>query len=227
MYKIIDEQAGFVVIDKASGSSFHSENGELGLFEKFKQEQSLNDLYPVHRLDKMTSGVLVFAKNKYTAQSLGELFERQQVEKYYLAVSDKKPKKKQGLIKGDMAAARRGSYKLLPSNNSPAITQFFSYSIGEGRRLFLLKPSTGKTHQLRVAMKSIAVPIMGDSRYYSDCPELERGYLHAYQIAFSLMGIDYNYQILPSCGEVFVSKAVTECLAGKWCQPRELNWPKL
>lgn len=227
MYKIIDDQADFVVIDKQPGTSFHSESGDAGLFEQCKQQQGLKALYPVHRLDKMTSGLLVFAKNKYTAQCLGELFESQQVEKYYLAISDKKPKKKQGLIKGDMAASRRGSYKLMSSNSNPAFTQFFSRSVGNGRRLFLLKPSTGKTHQLRVAMKSIAAPIMGDSRYYPGCPALDRGYLHAYQIGFSLMGEGYCYQIAPSTGEGFLSAAVTECLAGQWYHPDELNWPKI
>lgn len=226
MYNIIDDQPDFVVIDKQPNTSFHSESGEAGLFEQFKQQQGLKELYPVHRLDKMTSGLLVFAKNKYTAQELGELFEHQQVEKYYLAVSDKKPKKKQGLIKGDMAASRRGSYKLLPSNSSPAVTQFFSHSIGGGRRLFLLKPSTGKTHQLRVAMKSIAAPIMGDARYYPDCPDLDRGYLHAYQIGFSLMNKKHRYQIAPSSGEAFLHAAVTECLAEQWRKPDELHWPK-
>ena len=168
----------------------------------------------------------MFAKNKYTAQELGELFETQQVDKYYLAISDKKPKKKQGLIKGDMAAARRGSYKLLPSNTNPAITHFFSHSIGEGKRLYLLKPSTGKTHQLRVAMKSIAAPIMGDTRYYPDCPELERGCLHAYQIGFNLIGKQHCYQVLPE-GVEFKNTAVVECLADMWHEPSELNWPKI
>lgn len=227
MYQLLDENDNFIVIDKAPGAGFHSENGNAGLFEQFKQQRGLQELYPVHRLDKMTSGLLVFAKNKYTAQAMGELFEQQQVEKYYLAVSDKKPKKKQGLIKGDMAAARRGSYKLMPSNNSPASTQFFSHSIGEGRRLYLLKPHTGKTHQLRVAMKSIAAPIMGDQRYYPDCPSLDRGYLHAYQIGFNLMNENYCYQQVPSSGQGFVNTAVAECLSAQWSQPSELNWPKI
>lgn len=227
MYKIIDDQTDFVVVDKTAGTSFHSESGEAGLFESFKQQQALKELYPVHRLDKMTSGLLVFAKNKITAQELGKLFENQQVEKYYLAISDKKPKKKQGLIKGDMTAARRGSYKLLPSTKNPAITQFFSHSIGEGRRLYLLKPSTGKTHQLRVSMKSIAAPILGDVRYYPGCPVLERGYLHAYQIGFSLMGKAYYYQVAPSDGTGFLSEAVKGCLAAQWLTPSELNWPTI
>lgn len=227
MYSLIDDQADFIVVDKAAGASFHSESGDAGLFERVKQDQAVQELYPVHRLDKMTSGVLVFAKNKGTAQALGALFEDRQVEKYYVALADKKPKKKQGLIKGDMASARRGNYKLMTSRDSPATTQFFSHSVGEGKRLYLLKPTTGKTHQLRVAMKSIGAPIMGDSRYYPGCPELDRGYLHAYQMAFSLMGKPYSYQVMPNTGEYFFSAAVVECLSAQWASPEQLPWPKL
>ena len=52
-----------------------------------------------------------------------------------------------------MAKSRRGMFKLMRSMENPAITQFFSYALGDGKRLYLLKPHSGKTHQLRVALK--------------------------------------------------------------------------
>jgi len=61
-----------------------------------------------------------------------------------------------------MLKARRGAWKLARSKESPALTEFVSTSLGQGLRLFLLRPYTGKTHQLRVAMKSLGAPIIGD-----------------------------------------------------------------
>lgn len=200
----------------------------MGVFEAFKQQQNLDELYPVHRLDTVTTGVLIFAKTARAAAQLGALFEQRQIEKYYIAIANQKPKKKQGAVVGDMAAARRGSYKLLRSNQNPAITQFFSHSTQSkqypAQRLFLLKPHTGKTHQLRVMMKSIGAPIVGDERYGGGASE--RTHLHAYQIGFEWNGERLSYQVLPTDGE-FSQVHVQHKLMGDWCVPQHLSWPKI
>ena len=140
MFKTITEHHDFIVVDKEPGVNFHDE-GKIGsgLFSLVKQQiQSHNknaELYPVHRLDKMTSGLVIFAKNLACAQTFGQLFNDHDIEKYYLAIADKKPSKKQGLIKGDMANSRRCMFKLLRTMDNPAITQFFSYSIANKQRL--------------------------------------------------------------------------------------------
>ena len=65
MFSVVDEQADFIVINKSPDCNFHDE-GDLagGLFNQVKTTRNLAELYPVHRLDKMTSGLLIFAKNK-------------------------------------------------------------------------------------------------------------------------------------------------------------------
>ncbi|ALO35690.1 RNA pseudouridine synthase [Colwellia sp. MT41] len=230
MYQTIAEHHDFIVVDKDPGSNFHDE-GELGsgLFSRVKSQlkkQNKNaDLYPVHRLDKMTSGLVIFAKNLACAQTFGRLFNDHDIEKYYLAISDKKPSKKQGLIKGDMAKSRRGMFKLLRTMKNPAITQFFSYSMVNQQRLYLLKPHSGKTHQLRVALASIGAPIVGDPLYYS-ASSADRGYLHAYALKFSYLGEDFEFTSLPTKGEFYLSPAVNEQLAAIK-KPWQLNWPRL
>ena len=83
-----------------------------------------------------------------------------------------------------MGKARNGSYRLLRTLDNPAITRFWSrLDTSFGERLFLLKPHTGKTHQLRVAMKSLGAPIFGDTRYGGD--EADRTYLHAWALEFN------------------------------------------
>ena len=226
-FKIIDEQDDFIVVDKSENINFHDEGliGK-GLYNLVCKAVSVDKLYPVHRLDKMTSGLLIFAKNLPAAQAFQKLFEDHLVEKYYIAISQIKPKKKQGLIKGDMEKSRRGMYKLMRSMNNPAITQFFSYAIGGGNRLYLLKPHSGKTHQLRVALNSIGSPILGDPLYSAKTPDSDRGYLHAYALSFALKDKSYFYRIMPSQGAWFATKVTQKTLLNLG-DPRMLAWPKL
>lgn len=186
-------------------------------------------LYPVHRLDKMTSGLVIFATNLASAQIFSQLFENHQVDKYYLAISEQKPSKKQGLIKGDMLKSRRGMYKLLRTMHNPAITQFFSYPVEQGKRLYLLKPHSGKTHQLRVALASIGAPIFGDPLYSSKIKTTspaDRGYLHAYALRFKFKATHYEFILPADEGEYFSKDKVNKQL-NSLGQPWLLNWPKL
>ncbi|WP_299975982.1 pseudouridine synthase [uncultured Pseudoteredinibacter sp.] len=209
-FQLVDLNAQFVLIDKASGIGFHDEleigNGqELRQYGIFSRVQSAllenklinNKLYPVHRLDKGTSGLLLFARTKEVAQELGAAFEEGRVQKYYLALSKHKPKKKQGAVKGGMEKARRGAWKLGKAKDNYAISQFFSAGLGGGYRLFLWRPKTGKTHQLRVAMKSLGSPILGDKLYGCDEKLGEQGEfcLHAFQIGFELGGRKFLYTL--------------------------------
>ena len=222
-FSLVAENDYFVVINKFAGINFHTEDGEIGVV--VAAEQCLKQkLYSVHRLDKMTSGLLLLAKSSQDANGLSELFKSQQIQKYYLAISDRKPKKTQGLIKGGMEKSRRSMWKLTRSQDNLAITQFFSYSLGEGKRLFVVKPKTGKTHQIRVALKSVGSAIIGDSIYAAEeSYRYDRGYLHAYQIQFTYAEQTFNFMVLPDTGAEFLSEAcqaklstLTDCSLLKW-----------
>lgn len=230
-FDIIENNDDFIVINKYHNVDFHCSDDGLGIVAQVSQALNGLHLFPVHRLDKMTSGLLVMAKSSKVAAAFGELFEQRLMEKYYVAMSDKKPKKKQGLIKGDMKKGRNGNYLLLKTNDNPAVTQFFSYSIAPSLRLFLLKPHTGKTHQLRVAMKSIGSPIIGDGRYYSNNktndnkqdPRLNViGQLHAWQLSFKLNGQQFSFEALPKWGNSDIES---------WMKANNnlnlLQWPKI
>jgi len=233
-FEIIDDQPNFIVVNKPENINFHDE-GELGhgFFNQVKHWLSKNnaasELYPVHRLDKMTSGLLIFAKSNDSAQAFQQLFQQHNVQKYYLALSDKKPNKKQGLIKGDMVKSRRSTWKLLRSQHNPAISQFMSYNVGSGCRLYVVKPHSGKTHQIRVALNSIGAPIMGDVLYTPNALQpalVDRGYLHAYALQFTLNHVLYEYIKVPNSGEYFLSPELNQQLTniGK---PWLLPWPKV
>lgn len=228
VYDVIDEQPDFVVVYKKPSISFHSETGESGLFECVKQHGNYADLFPVHRLDKITSGILVMAKNPNANRILCEQFERRQVEKFYLAISEKKPLKKEGMIKGDMQPARRGAWMLTKHYKNPAVTQFFSKGVGDGRRLFIIRPHTGKTHQIRVALKSIGAPIAGDNLYADSQQQttMDRGYLHAYSLGFSFGDKRFRYTCLPKEGRWFLDELFMEAVKD-YLSPWDLSWPNV
>lgn len=207
-YHIIDTTPHFIVVYKHKDVPFHNENGcHNGLITAIKESENFKELYPLHRLDKVTSGLILIAKSREAASGISKLFSEGKIEKYYLALASGKAKKKQGLIVGDMVKSRRGMWKLTRERSNPAKTRFFSYPLPDRVRLYLLRLYTGKTHQIRVAMKSIGAAIIGDPLYNKEAtvqtPE-ERTYLHAYALKFSFDGRDYLYKEPPCEGKRFL-----------------------
>jgi len=200
-FNVIYENDDFLAIDKPANSSFHNQDETLGVNCLLKKQLEL-DIWPVHRLDKLTSGILLFAKNKSAAKQFGQLFEQKKILKTYIALSDKKPKKKQGTIVGDMQKSRSGSWKLCKTNLNPAKTHFKSHSLVPKIRLFWITPTTGKTHQIRVALKAIGAPILGDKRYSGN--EADRGYLHACRLMFDWNNVQIDIRCQPTFGKYFL-----------------------
>ena len=89
-----------------------------------------------------------------------------------------------------------------------------------------MKPKTGKTHQIRVALKSISSAICGDHLYAEKQNEYDRGYLHAYQINFELQGTSFNFSCLPKVGSLFTSQEFLNQIE-KIGDVSELAWPKI
>ncbi|MDP5144474.1 TIGR01621 family pseudouridine synthase [Rheinheimera baltica] len=220
-FTLIDEQPDFVVLNKAAGVSFHSEDG-AGLVV-LAAKQLGYPLFSVHRLDKVTSGLIILARSSKAAAELTQLFSTHQVQKFYLALSVAKPTKKQGWVKGDMAPARRGAWKLLTSQHNPAVSYFVSQGFADlPFRAFLIKPFSGKTHQVRVALKSIGAAILGDELYQGSTSD--RVYLHAYALHFNLPGKVFHYVLPPDQGQFFQQLCQYNALA-QWTTPWQLNWP--
>ena len=221
--KVLYQEVDFWIVNKPAGMSFHAESQDLGFMQWMHEHHPKQIFYPVHRLDRITSGLIILATNKAAAQVFGTMFEQHLVVKFYLALSAKKPKKKQGSVKGGMQQGRRGSWMLNQTEANLAHTQFFSRLLKPGIRVFLLKPKTGKTHQLRVALRSLGAPILGDERYGGG--EYDRGYLHAFCLRFLWLGESKCFQYLPDSGVEFegIMPALVE---GGFDQPQNLLWPK-
>ncbi len=226
-FTIVAEHADFLVIAKAPGVSFHSEDG-AGVVVQVEQALGMK-LFPVHRLDKVTSGLLILARSSVAAAEFTELFSHHQIQKYYLALSLDKPKQKQGWVKGDMAPARRGAQKLLSSMDNPAVSYFISVGFQDvselpvGCRAFLIKPFTGKTHQIRVALKSMGAAIAGDELYQAKAAD--RVYLHAYALEFMWHGQQHQFVLPPEHGAWFRAAALEALLNSQWATPWQMAQP--
>lgn len=219
-FEIIADCPDFLVINKSVGVAVHKDQEESGLVMQVSNHVGY-PLFLIHRLDKVTSGLLLLAKTSDAAAALGKLFEQRHVQKYYLALSDKKPAKKQGMVKGGMSKARRGAWKLTKSQENLAITRFFSQSIAPGIRAFIIKPLSGKTHQIRVALKSLSAPILGDELYGGS--HSDRVYLHAWQLRFELGGISYQFEAPLTQGDLFRTPELQQQLES-WTDAESLPW---
>lgn len=198
---IVYQTDDFIIIYKPCGLSVHKDQSEIGLTTLVAKQLGVPQVWLVHRLDKVTSGLLILALNAESAAEFFRLFSEHHIQKTYLALSNHKPKKKQGLIVGDMQKARNGAWKLCQSKENPTITRFESVSCEPNLRLFILKPQTGKTHQLRVAMKSLGSPILGDALYGKNTEKIDRTYLHAARLQFEFKGKAFDVFTPPKEGE--------------------------
>jgi len=181
------ESDRILIVNKPPGISHHDdEQGTPGIISVLKSQRPEARLWGVHRLDRVTSGILVLAKDAEMAQLLSESFAKQRVQKVYIGISAKRPtKKKQGWVQGNMVRSRNKSWKLERANQSNfAKTRFFTTPFQWENSKFtgiLFRPYTGKTHQLRVAAKAMGIPLWGDPVYRDGgmAGEPPRTFLHA------------------------------------------------
>jgi len=213
----------FAIFCKPPGVSVHSE-ASAGFVAQLQTALPATSWHLAHRLDKHTSGLLLLARSATAAMHFGQLFSQRRIDKYYLAVAPGKPLKKQGLVIGGMTRARNGQWKLTRDLVDPAVSRFFSTSHGPGLRAYLLRPYTGRTHQLRVAMKSLGVPILGDDRYGGE--PADRLHLHAYALSFDWHGEQIEVILPPNEGSQFVNIGPVLDQQG-WRLPWSLTWPPL
>lgn len=204
MFDVLFANAECLVIDKPSGVSvLRDRSGQENLFQQLQKEYPGTKL--VHRLDKGTSGVLLLAKKDDFLRSATKRFEEREVVKFYVAVvSGNFPKGRSYIIDLPLRRGRKSRYRIAGNRadimNSPrgwtidsqeglpSITRVRVLQHGTRRSLLLLKPTTGRTHQLRVHLAWIGYPIVGDSLYgnpKSTEQSFSRLMLHSHRLSLS------------------------------------------
>lgn len=138
----------------------------------------------VNRLDRDTSGIVIIAKDAYTASLLAKSMKGGDFKKKYLAILDGIPKKEYDIIDAPIEREYEGSIKrIVTPNGKRAITEYNIISTKNGRALAEITLHTGRTHQIRVHMAHIGTPLYSDFLYGTQVGN-EKYYLHARSIEF-------------------------------------------
>ncbi|MDL2228752.1 RluA family pseudouridine synthase [Treponema sp. OttesenSCG-928-L16] len=173
---IIYEDSRVAVINKAQGMVVHpgagNRRGTLAnalLFRRLRLGKEGGGLRPgiVHRLDKDTSGVIISAYDDEALEFLAQQFRERSALKTYLAIVAGVPKERSGRIETKLARdpGDRIRFAVSPSKGKHALTFYRLIRSWDGYSLILLRPKTGRTHQLRVHMRFLGHPIIGDKLY--------------------------------------------------------------
>ena len=173
-----------IVVNKPNGVLTHSKgvlNDEFTVAEFFKKYSTYNNNTNrpgiIHRLDRDTSGILIGARNTETATLLQKQFADRKTKKVYYAVIVGHPKLDKAII--DLPISRNpqapSTFRVDPNGKS-AVTKYEVLARNDKYSLVKLEPKTGRTHQLRVHMKYLSTPILGDKVYGKSADRL---YLHA------------------------------------------------
>jgi tRNA pseudouridine32 synthase/23S rRNA pseudouridine746 synthase len=131
---------------------------------RLRRELDLPDLAPAHRLDRLTAGVLLFTSRRELRGRYQTMFARGAVQKIYLAHADGEPTVTLPVTLRSRIVKHRGRLQAVEEPGEPNAETYVE-AIGDG--LYRLTPRTGRTHQLRVHMASIGLPITGDPFYPS------------------------------------------------------------
>lgn len=198
--EIVYEDDDLLIINKAAGMVVHPAPGHYddtlvnALVARYPElQEKKGDLRPgiVHRLDRDTSGLLIVAKSLSVQTALIEQMKRHEIEKRYLALVEGHVSLDHGTIDAPIGRDPRHRQRMTVTtvDSREARTHFRVTERFARYTLLLLQLETGRTHQIRVHLKAIGHPVVGDPVYgsgrVSDDSPLQRQFLHAYQLRLS------------------------------------------
>ncbi|PZC49813.1 MAG: 23S rRNA pseudouridine synthase [Chloroflexi bacterium] len=192
----IFENDDLVVVDKAAGLVVHTAPGHRSgtlvnaLLSHYPDIAKVgNESRPglVHRLDAETSGLMVVARNQKAYKELIGQIKSHSFNKTYLGLVKGTPKSPQGSIDAPIARNPRSRQKMaVIEGGRESFTEYRSLLSLSGFTLLEIKPRTGRTHQIRVHFSTMGHPIAGDKKYGGKVPFLDRQFLHAHKLGFTL-----------------------------------------
>jgi 23S rRNA pseudouridine1911/1915/1917 synthase len=195
---VIHENKDYIVVNKAAGlisekSPYEAVTVETQVFNHLLKSNRKPYIGIIHRLDRVTSGVLILAKKKSILVEFNTLFSSRKVQKTYLAIVKNKPANNKGnLVNFLIKNNKEKKAGIVQSKSKDSLNCLLSYQvIGKNNFGYLLeiKPKTGRFHQIRAQLANIGLPIIGDEKYGSDQEYLPLSIcLHAWKLAFEVSG---------------------------------------
>lgn len=198
--EIVYEDEGILVINKQKGLMVHEGNSENFhtvaniLVAKYGEDFQKNVGSPfrpgiVHRLDKDTTGLMVVAKTQKTFEILTEMIQNRQITRKYLAICYGVPQRKAGMISANIGTdpANKTRKKVMQIGGREAVTHYKMIDSSNGLSLIECTLETGRTHQIRVHLSHIGLPIIGDQTYNKHAKiginkDFNSQALHAYKL---------------------------------------------
>jgi 23S rRNA pseudouridine1911/1915/1917 synthase len=190
--KVAYEDEHLLVVDKPAGVVVHPSAGHAtgtlvhGVLDRGAAGGEEGRPGIVHRLDRDTSGLLVVARSEEAHARLKRLVQRRELERTYLALVRGRPRSRAGRIEAPIGRDRRDPTRQSLDSDRPrdAVTHFeVEEQLGE-YALLRVRLETGRTHQIRVHLAAIGLPVVGDYVYGVPEPVLGRQFLHAARLAF-------------------------------------------
>ena len=190
---IVFEDADLIVIDKPSGLLTVATDLEKRrtaysqLSDHVKLEDPDNKIFVVHRLDRETSGLLLFAKNGRVKQQIQETWETTVSQRTYVGVVEGVVEPAEGQVVSYLAETTAFRVYSTPhaQGGKKAVTNYRKIGGNDRFSLLLINLETGRKHQIRVHMQDLGHPIVGDKKYGSTCNPIRRIALHAQVLAFT------------------------------------------
>ena len=191
--EVLHEDEAIVVINKPSGLlTIATENEKretayylLNAYFKERNPTRPDRIFIVHRLDRETSGLIVFAKNEATKKKLQDDWEH--AEKKYYAVVEGLPKQREGKIESYLNETK--AFKVYSDAMSDqakhAVTRYKVLKADKAHALLELILDTGRKHQIRVHLSDLGCPVVGDKKYGAVANPIRRIALHAYSLSFT------------------------------------------
>jgi 23S rRNA pseudouridine1911/1915/1917 synthase len=182
---VVDKPAGLVVHPSAGHGSGTLVHGLLG--RKIAGGDEAERPGIVHRLDRDTSGLLVVARSDHAHRKLQQLLRKREFEREYLALVRGRPRSRAGRIEAAIGRDRGDATRISLDTDTPreAVTNFELVELLPSHALLLARLETGRTHQIRVHLAAIDLPVAGDPVYgVAGDLGLERQFLHSARLAF-------------------------------------------
>jgi len=186
---ILHKDDHILIINKPSGLSVLPDGWEKDSSYLVKLlEDEYGRIFIVHRLDKITSGVMVFARTAEAHRTLNMQFESHEAEKVYHAIVEGEPKWNEKVAKFPLRAnvGKKHRTAVDDKNGKPSETRFRILKRYQEAALVEAKPMTGRTHQIRVHAYALGHPLVGDALYNAfETDVIARPALHAYSLTIT------------------------------------------